>query len=439
MPGPRPPYRAAARAVLLAALLAHVAGVALPVALAQVPPETSPERPGPGTEPSPDLPLPEKGAESVTFIPLPIVYTDPNTGAGYGVMPVLLIHPQKRIEWLFAPSVDYNAVVGTAFTSRVFFYPSTREELVAFNALTTGHNMEHSLHFRGRDRFVDYSDLYARGYFIIDATKRFFGLGAETKEDDETDYELTETGVEGDFGYRFWDVLRLSGTARYRRTKVDRGDLDDLPNTVDVFPTLNGVDGDDIDVLGFGARLTLDLRDDPAIPSDGLLAEAFVEFSARGMVSDTRYERWGAHIVHHLPIVRPGRWVNVLRARYSAIDGDGKFPFWELPTLGGSENLRGFGLGRFTDTQYIVVSIEERIRFVEMIIRDNLVILEVAPWLDAGRVFGEVSTLDAHDWQFIPGAGVRLLLPDSAIVARFDLGYSFHEGPAAFVLLGYPF
>lgn len=413
--------------------------LALPAARAQVAPETSPAPSGPGVDPSPDMPPPDRGRSSITLVPLPIVYTDPNIGTGFGAMPVLLIHPAKRIEWIIAPSVDYNEVAGTAFTSRVFWYPTTREELVAYNSISEIRNMEQSLQFRGRDRFIEWTEFFARGYVSIDAAKRFFGLGADTDEEAETDYELDELGVEGDFGYRFWDVLRFSVTSRYRRAQERAGSLEDVPNTRQVFPTLNGVNQGYIDILALGARLTLDLRDDPAIPNDGFFAEAYLEIARSDLVGDTRYERWGAHIIHHFPIIRPGRWVSVLRARYAAIDADGQLPFWELPTLGGSDNLRGFGVGRFTDTQYIVASLEERIRFLEVIIRDNRVILEAAPWVDVGRVFGQTSKLDEKDWQVVPGGGIRLLLPDSGIVARFDAGFSMKEGTAAFVLLGYPF
>jgi hypothetical protein len=424
--------------VLAVALAAASAGA--PAARAQEAPETSPNPATPGEVPSPDIPLPERETSSYTFVPVPIVYSDPNVGTGFGAMPVLLIHPTRRIDWIFAPSIDYNEIVGTALTSRIYFYPTIQEEFVAFNAVTTGRNFEHSMQFRGHDRLVDGTDLFARGYYIRDGTKRFYGFGSGTDAHDESDYELTELGIEGDFGFRFWDVLRVSGTSRYRQTSVRKGILDDLPDTVAVFPGLPGT-GSSTDLLAIGTRITLDFRDDVAIPNDGLFADGFVEVSPKGLVSDTRFTRWGASFVHHLPVLRPGTWVHITRARYSAIDGDGNFPFYEYPSLGGSENLRGFGVGRFTDTNYLVFSLEERVRFAELVIRDNLCVFEAAPFFDFGRVYGEGEggDLSRHDWVSVPGVGMRMLLPDSSIVARLDLGYSFDEGAAIFVVLGYPF
>jgi hypothetical protein len=430
--------------VLIALLL--VSSLAAPSALAQSTPETSPDRRDPGELPKPELkgpPVEEVGpGRSFAIFPIPVIYSDPNIGFGFGLMPVLLLQSEKRIDWIIAPSGDYNDIVGAAVTSRVYFYPTPREELVLYNSESTGPNLEHSAQFRGRDRFFYGTDLFARGYFIVDATRRFFGTGSDTKEDMESDYQLDELGVEGEFGYRFFDVLTISGSIRYRETEVRRGLLDDVPDTVALYSSANGVGDGEVDVLAYGGRLVLDLRDDAAIPNDGLYAEAWIEFSARGIVSDTRYERWGATIAHHLPIIRPGRFVHVMRARYAAIEGDDAFPFWELPALGGSDNLRGFGAGRFTGAQALVISVEERVRFHEMVIYDNPIAMELAPFLDVGRVFGKGDPLDHRNWQAVPGMGMRLLVPDSAIVARLDIGIplrELEEGPAIFITLGYPF
>jgi len=427
--------------VLLAALLAALAPAS---ARAQSTPDSSPERRDPGAVPAPDRsgPPEEKSEGSFTLVPVPVIFSDPNYGVGGGLMPVLLLQSEKRIDWIFAPSVDYNDVMGLAGTSRIYFYPTRQEELFLYNSYSTEGNQEQSAQFRGRDRFFYGTDLFARAYYVTDGTKRFFGAGSGSTEDDESDYELQEVGVEGEFGYRFFDVMRVSAISRYRSAEIRRGLFDDVPDTVDLYPGANGARAGDVDIFAWGGRVVLDLRDDMAIPNDGLYVEGWAEFSAKGFVSDTRYERWGASLVHHLPIVRPGRFVHVTRARYSAINGDGDFPFWELPSLGGSDDLRGFGAGRFTGDQYLIFSVEERVRFHELIIANNPLILELAPFLDLGRVFGKNDPLDLRNWQLVPGIGSRLLIPDSSIVARLDIGIPFDsidEGPAVFVTLGYPF
>jgi hypothetical protein len=403
-------------------------------ARAQVPPETGLEKPHPGEEPRPEFEVPEKRG-AISLVPVPVLYADPNIGVGAGVMPVGLYHPERRVELIFAPSVDYNQVLGVSFASRVLYYPTLLEELDLFNSITTKSNTEQSLRFHGHDRWIPLTDFDARGYYIIDGTHRFYGIGARTSKEAETDYTLKEYGADGDFGYRFWDVLRVGGTLRYRNTFISRGIISSTPDTVDRFPRFR----DSAQILAPGAHLTLDLRDNVRIPNDGLLGDAYVEYASREVVSESRFTRYGAQLLDHYPIIRPGFWVNVIRLKYAGVDHDRRFPFWELPSLGGSENLRGFGVGRFTDREYIVASIEERVRFAEAIIMDNLLVAEIAPFFDFGRVFGSRDPLSVHSWQPVPGVGFRLLLPDSGIVARMDIGVSRSEGPAVFIVLGYPF
>lgn len=410
-------------------------------------PETAPRGPKPGEIPKPDIPLPEEEefpfplpiriGESWLFFPLPIVLSDPNTGAGGGLMPIFLYNPAERIEAIIAPSVDYQELLGLSFTNRIFYYPTKQEELFVYNDVSFEGSTEHEISFHGRDRGFDSTDFVARMYYYVDGTRRFFGFGAAAEEDDETDYEQNEIGVEGDLGYRFWDKLRVAFTSRYRRTTVKRGIIDDLDDTVEVFEDIPGVDDEEIDALALGLRVTLDLRDALATPTEGIYIDLVGEAAPRGLVSEFGFWRWIIE-ARYLHRVYRDRWVHAMRATYHGIDADRRTPFWELPTLGGASNLRGFGVGRFTSDNYLLFSAEERFRLVELVLSRNNLIIEAAGFFDAGRVYGRGGGLENSDWSFVPGAGIRMLLPDSAIVARFDVGLG-DEGPAVFIVLGYPF
>ncbi len=400
-------------------------------------PETRPEAARPGEIPSPELPLPEKERARITFVPLPVIYSDPNIGVGGGFMPVVLFHPEERIEAIFAPSIDYNAIESASLISRVFWYPTRREELFVYNAISLSEQADHEVRFHGRDRGVDLTDFVARAYYYNDITQRFFGFGADTREDDETNYTQREIGIEGDVGYRFWDRLRAAGTFRYRRTTHEEGGIDDLDDTTDVFPDVPGVGAEDVDTFALGLRLTLDLRDNAAIPNAGFYADLVGEAADEALGSEFSFWRWIIDARAYVPLFAE-KWVHVMRVVHHGIDADPETPFWELPTLGGAVNLRGFGVGRFTDENYLLFSMEERLRVYEMVVRENRLILEYAGFADLGRVYGRGGGLDDKDWQLVVGAGARLLLPDSAIVARIDVGLG-SEGPAVFVVLGYPF
>jgi hypothetical protein len=417
-------------------------------------PELVPSQPRPGSAPRREFPLPRREekekagifgrilppypvAEGYTFVPIPIFYTNPNIGTGFGIMPILLYHPERRIEVIAAPSIDYNRTESLAFTSRIFWYPTLREELFVFNSVSLEGQMDQEARFHGHGRFFPEFDFTARGYLYVDGTRRFFGMGAGTQEADETNYEQSEIGVEGDFGYLIWDTVRLGVTTRYRRTSTDDGIVRDLPSTLDVFPGVPGVGAKGVDALAIGGHITFDLRDSRATPTRGVFLDVFGEAAPKGLISDFAFWRWIVDARVLLPVVTR-RWTHVMRATWHGVSADDETPFWELPTLGGANNLRGFGLGRFTDENYLLFSAEERFRIFELTVERNRLILEVAGFLDAGRVYGRGGGLGADDWQFVPGAGVRMLLPDSGIVARGDFGYG-SEGLAAFIVLGYPF
>jgi hypothetical protein len=392
----------------------------------------------PGSRPGRDVKLPSAETTWLTFVPVPIVMADPNLGFGLGVMPVFLVHPEERIEWILAPSARWNEILGVGATSRVFYYPTVHEEMVVINDMSSNGAFEHKGRFHGRDRFFTRSDFHAGAYIVRDPTRRFFGLGSETEEDDETDYEMRESSVSSDIGYRVLDDLRLAGTMRWRHVRrLKEGDIDDNDDTIDVYGDIQGVSEDTTDVLALGARLTLDLRDSAAIPSRGLLVDLLFEAADPNLFGDVRFLRWRAQVVAHLPIIDDS-WISSFRFDYHQVSNTRDTPFWELPTLGGKDRLRGFGVGRYTQEAYLLLTIEQRIRVFETVLRKNRVRVEAAGFMDVGRVYGEGDALTDQDWSAVPGFGFRILLPDSNIVARADVGVG-EDGSAIFLVLGYPF
>lgn len=430
-------------------------------------PETMPEGPRPGEFPNPDVPIkPRPPKEEETFLeritppyelwspdfllcPVPVVYSDPNLGFGIGIMPVFLYRPAgpmgadgrplpPRIEVIEAPSIDYNDIQSVTFANRLFWYPTYHEEFLLFDSISLHANTEHEIHFHGRNRIVEHSDIFARGVYLIDGTRRFFGIGADTPEKNQSNYEQREASAEADVGYRLFDErVRLGATLRFRHTRISDGLIKTLPETKERFPNVPGVTDSPLDTLAFGIHGTLDLRDSDVVPTTGLLLDLLFEAAPKGVISDIHFYRWKADVVYHVPIVEDD-WTHVMRATWHGVSADDHTPFWELPTLGGASNLRGFGVGRFTDDNYLLFSVEERWRALQFEVSDNKIIIEFAGFLDVGRVYGRGGGLDDSDWNFVPGAGARLLLPDSAIIARADFGYG-QEGLAAFVVLGYPF
>jgi hemolysin activation/secretion protein len=105
--------------------------------------------------------------------------------------------------------------------------------------------------------------------------------------------------------------------------------------------------------------------------------------------------------------------------------------------LGGETTLRGFGQSRFIDDTALLFNFEERIPVTQFKAFDYLVDLEVAPFLDIGRVMSGFSTKDLQDFQVNPGTGLRILARPH-VVGRLDVAYG-RDGANLFVGLDYPF
>ena len=105
--------------------------------------------------------------------------------------------------------------------------------------------------------------------------------------------------------------------------------------------------------------------------------------------------------------------------------------------MGRETTLRGFGQSRFIDATALLLNFEERIPIKQLKASDYLIDLEVAPFLDVGRVMSGFSTRDVRNLQVNPGIGLEILARPH-VVGRLDVAYG-RDGPNLFVGLNYPF
>jgi outer membrane protein assembly factor BamA len=211
--------------------------------------------------------------------------------------------------------------------------------------------------------------------------------------------------------------------------------VDSLPDLLERFPGFFD-DTEARETLSHRIDAVCDTRESTDIPTRGTFVDVGYEFARREVASSFSYSRWFGEAIHHLPLFS-GRAVTVFRVAGSAVNGSG-IPFYRLSTLGGVRTLRGFGEGRFYDENAVVGNIEESINFRDMNLYQVKCRLQLVGFIDSGAVFGDVESLDEALLQTVAGGGVRFIVPESDLVASIDIGIG-REGPAAFILLGYPF
>jgi outer membrane translocation and assembly module TamA len=150
------------------------------------------------------------------------------------------------------------------------------------------------------------------------------------------------------------------------------------------------------------------------------------------------YYRYGLEVKKLFPSDSK-RVILVVRGDFQTTFGS-DVPFYERSSLGGQNNLRGYGVDRFIDNHLAALSIEERIHVMRIRVLNVSTDFEVAPFVDAGTVFPSFTSLSRrqlHDYKITPGVGFRAIVRPN-IVGRLDYGYS-NEGGAVFAGLDFPF
>ncbi|HXG20568.1 MAG TPA: BamA/TamA family outer membrane protein [Methylomirabilota bacterium] len=376
------------------------------------------------------------------FIPIPEVGTDPNGETTIGILPVFLfLDEKKQINRIFNFDVTYNPTLGVGTSAQILSYPSADTQWSA-----TAGIREHI------DRYVDLA--YATGLnrdrwwsfegrllFERDPTDRFFGFGNHSDSDNETNYTIEQEYVFARFGLNFRRDLQLALDLRPRFVRIERGAFDTLPFTGTQFPTLKGLRRGSNELLS-RIFLTYDTRNSRNVPTQGSLISLWGGITDRAFLSSVSYSAFGLDARHYQPLHPRVILVGHVAFQYMPVGRDA--PFWALSRLGGDRTevgyrqpLRGFGEARFVDRNLFAAAMELRTRVYERDIFGTHGVLELAPFVDLGRVFHSMNTNPLSGLHPVGGLGFRGIATPF-VVGYVDIGYG-SEGVAVFSGVNYPF
>jgi outer membrane protein assembly factor BamA len=379
--------------------------------------------------------LPEHAGADVQYFPIPAVSTSKNDGNDVGlIVPILKTDSDGELKYLAAPMLIHNSIVGMRGAINLFHYePGGRE--IRFIA-SAAEKIERRLLFSYSDPAFSQGrySLNFSATFFKNATARFFGLGEETSQSAQTNYTAREGRVSWRFGVHMNEVTQISVSQRFRQVSLQQG-ATDLPFTGDEFPTVPGVQGE---TLIFGNRATFhyDTRNSLISPTDGMAVTAYAEVNQNIHNNDHPvYSRYEFEVKKLFPS-ESKRAILIVRADIQATIGD-QVPFFEQSSLGGQNNLRGYGVDRFIDKNLVAWSIEERIHVLRTKIAGTTADFEVAPFLDTGQVFNNYKDVTFDNYRMTPGIGFRGIVRPN-VVGRVDYGYS-KEGGAVFAGLDFPY
>ncbi len=258
-------------------------------------------------------------------------------------------------------------------------------------------------------------NLYAvhRNYPRID----YYGPGSNSAKTGRTDFNLEDTSFQTRLGFKPVDRLRIGGMARYLLVNVARGRDDRFASTETVYTevTTPGLQFQ-TDFVQAGAFIQYDWRDNPGGPRRGGNYIAQLSTYQDVRTGGYTFDRVDLDAQQYIPFFNQRR-VIALRGRIQASDprSGQRVPFYLQPTLGGSEDLRGFRPFRFYDNSSVILSGEYRWEVFSG--------LDMALFVDAGQVFHEWRKINLRELDTDYGFGFRFNVRNDVFL-RIDTGFS---------------
>jgi hypothetical protein len=376
------------------------------------------------------------------FIPVPLIGTDPNSGTTLGLLPVWLkTDDNHEISQIIAPDILHNPYFGYGVDGRLYEYSSKDAQWSIDAGIKQRVERTFDAEYqRGRLRdqrwSLSYSLIYDRS-----GVPRFYGIGNDSPKGDQTNYTNSQELAQVQVGLNLNHVWQLLYTGRMHSVDVTAGTLAGIPTLESRFGHIFG-DGT-TNILLNRFSIIYDTRDDLTIPNQGMEWIAYAGGAARsGILNDSLYSEAGVDGRNFWPVA--GKTVLAAHVAVRYLPSANQVPFWALSSLGGGDSetggqqaLRGYGQGRFYDRNSFAASAELRRTMFSFDAVSTRVDIEMAPFLDLGRVFSRTSTLPFEQLHHVVGVGFRGIARPF-VVGKVDIGYG-NEGVAIFTGLNYPF
>ncbi|MBL8215844.1 MAG: BamA/TamA family outer membrane protein [Bryobacterales bacterium] len=248
----------------------------------------------------------------------------------------------------------------------------------------------------------------------------YYGPGPDSKKTGRSAYRLEDTLFDAAAQWRVAGPLRLSGDVGYVKVNVGPGDQNGIVSADRIYTPAQapGIQRQ-TDFLKGGVMAQVDWRDFPFGPRrGGNYYVKLTQYSDRTLhLHDFRRIDFEAQ--QYIPFLNERR-VIALRARNSITDtrAGQVVPFYLQPTLGGSDDLRGFRPFRFYDNNAMVFNAEYR--------WETFSGLDMAIFFDAGKVTSARDRWRLNNLEGSAGFGLRFNVRNGVFM-RVDVGFS-HEG-----------
>lgn len=374
-----------------------------------------------------------------TVIPIPEVITDPNEGTTVGFLPVVLVtNEAKSIRSIIATDVRYNDTFGVYPKFRFFDYPDPRQKYVIIAGKGTKLGEDVEAIYDGQRLFDGWLDLHGFVRHEQDPFERFYGFGNHTPSSNEANFTSTTESAQLFAGLNFFGSLQAFWQPRVRHVRIGSGSIGTLPNLRNPSSGFSNVEGmGGATLFGHKFGVVYDDRDMPDIPTRGVFATTTIEIVDKALGSTHSFIKYGVEAKAFVPLRPDNKFIVALHGALNYLQHGDDAPFYEQNTVGGRHSLRAYGGNRFTDNHSVVLQGELRTNVYEREVFGVRAHLELAPFVDLGKVFHASSEFPLEDLHPVGGLGFRAVVAPQ-VIAYVDFGSS-GGSPSVFTGIDYPF
>jgi outer membrane protein assembly factor BamA len=259
----------------------------------------------------------------------------------------------------------------------------------------------------------------------------YYGPGPDSDRGSRTNYGIETSVYQVTAGLTPLPHLELGVTGGLLQVDTNRGNRSGVAQVEDIFTsdTTMGLSSQP-DFLKGGFIAHFDSRDNPGGPrAGGSYLAKWITYDDRGLDRHD-FHRLELEAQQYFPFFNKRRVVALrVRTLLSFTRRDQSVPFYLQPTLGGSDDLRGFRPYRFSDNHQIVANLEYR--------WETFSGLDAALFFDAGKVVAQRSQINFRDLEASGGFGLRFNIRNN-IFLRLDVGVG-REGPHVWLKFRGPF
>lgn len=265
-----------------------------------------------------------------------------------------------------------------------------------------------------------------RAFLTLQATHRnypqmnYYGPGPDSLKTGRSNYRLEDSRFGFRGGVRPFRHFNAGLTGSLLQVNVGPGTDTRYISTDRQFSPAQtpGIDRQ-TDFLQGGVFAEYDYRDVPGGPRSGGFYQTHFFYNKDRNLDLHNHRRLDVEAQQYIPFFNQRR-VIALRARSELTwkNPGHTLPFYMQPTLGGSNDLRGFRPFRFYGDNLILFNGEYRYEVFAG--------LDMAIFADAGKVFQSKKQWNVHDLEGSYGIGMRFNARN-AVFMRIDAGFS-HEG-----------